>query len=369
MNDQMMHYEESQALDIWKKKELIKKNYAPDLTNDEFPMFIGMAKSLNANPWVREIFAQVYSKNDPNKRKVVIFCGRDFYRRKAQEQGDYNGHTAQSVYANDKFSFTLKDEIPTHVFDVTIDRGELMGAYGMAWRKGVDRPFFVYVKLSEVDKRESTWSTQKVTQLEKVAEARVLRMAWQGVFKGTYAEEEKPIIDNSVEIQEAKRKMKELNEGFKGREVESKKIDGQPNNDAGDKLKRRMEKIYQTDGEIDYDVIAEELIRLSTDKKGQGSVNDFADLSAQKAKATLLKLERERFQRQLDTVVPDENDQADYLRALTSYEDSPGFGSVEDFKDVDHIYIIKDKHKKTEDIDKVIYDYREKFEEQYGGEG
>jgi len=366
-DNEIKHYDEinqlqrfsENVMEIWKKEDSIRKLFAPTLTELEFKFFMGLGISMKANPFAREIWAVKYDKN----KAATIFLGRDFNRKKAQEQKDYNGHQPVAVFSEDTFEYDLRHPsgLPNHIFDVTKDRGNLKGAYCFAYRKGVDRPFFVYVPLNEVNKNQSTWNSQTVTMVEKVAEARCLRMTWQGVFKGTYSEAEEHLIKDSVEIHEAKTKMEETNkaltESFKGRIVE-KKIEGQPENEWGDKLKRRFEKVYQTDGEIDYGVIAEELKRFS-------GVSDFADLKWQTAKSSLMKFEKERFQKQLDIAIPDELDQADYLRALTSYEDNPGIGSIEDFKDVDHLYLIKGKHKNITDYDKVIYDYREKFEEQF----
>ena len=349
------------VLEIWKDKKSIWKHFGEPagLDETEFTFFMALGVALKANPFAREIWAVKYDKNKP----AQIFLGRDFYRKKAQEQKDYNGHQTMAVFEKDTFEYDLNSPtgLPTHKFDVTKSRGNLVGAYCVAYKKGITRPFFVYVSMEEASKGQSTWKSMPVTMMEKVPEARCLRMAWQGVFKGTYAEDEAPIIQHSVEIHEAKTKMEEANkaltESIKGRIVE-KKIEGQPENEWGDKLKRRFEKVYQTDGEIDYGVIAEELKRFS-------GVSDFADIKWQTAKSALMKFEKERFQKQLDIAIPDELDQADYLRALTSYEDNPGIGSVEDFKDVDHLYLIKGKHKNITDYDKVIYDYREKFEEQF----
>lgn len=359
------------VLEIWKKKPTIKKLFAPLLDEDEFDLFMGLGITMKANPFAREIWAVKYDKS----KAATIFLGRDFIRKKAQEQQDYNGHQPVAVFSEDTFEYDLRHPsgLPNHVFDVTKNRGDLMGAYCFAYRKGVDRPFFVYVNLGEVNKKQSTWTTQTVTMVEKVAEARCLKMAWQGVFKGTYSEDEAPIIQHSVEIQEAKEKMKELSEAAKPAKdrITSKKIENQPETEWGDKLKRRMEKIYQTDGEVDYGVIAEELKRLSADKKGEGAVSDFADISGPRAKATLLRLEKEKFQKQLDIAIPDEVDQKDYLRAVSSFEDVGGLSDVEDFKSVEHIYSSKGKYKEDEkkgNYDDRIYDYREALRREFEGE-
>jgi phage recombination protein Bet len=168
---------------IWQDTEKIRALFAPTLTDKEFSFFVSLGLGLGANPFTREIWAVKYDANKP----ASVFLGRDFYRKKAQEQADYDGHIAQAVYEND--SFGVVDGVPQHSFKLT-ERGKLMGAYGLARRKGITQPFFKYVELKEYDKQFSNWKTMPVTMIEKVAEAQVLRGAYQGIFAGTFDESE-----------------------------------------------------------------------------------------------------------------------------------------------------------------------------------
>jgi phage recombination protein Bet len=171
----------------WVKLEVVKKCFAPTLTDDEFKIFVGLGKSLKANPFTREIWAVKYTSS-----AASIFCGRDFYRRKAQEQKDYNGHIVNAVYESDKF--TIINGQPEHIVNSFKDRGALIGAFCAVYKKNQQVPFFVTVNLAEYNKGQSNWKSMPETMIKKVAESQALRGAYQGIFAGTFDESEEATI-------------------------------------------------------------------------------------------------------------------------------------------------------------------------------
>ena len=170
------------SLKIWESLDEVRKQFAPTLSTTEFDFFVGLGKSLNANPFTREIWAVKYGTSPAS-----IFLGRDFYRKKGQEQADYDGHYSEAVYSNDDFS--IEDGKVRHKFKLT-DRGALLAAYCIVKRKGISQPFQILVKFEEYNLNQSLWKTKPETQIKKVAEAQALRGAFQGVFAGTYDESE-----------------------------------------------------------------------------------------------------------------------------------------------------------------------------------
>lgn len=165
------------TMDLWAKVDKIRQTFAPNLSQEEFGIFVGMGKSLGANPFNREIWAVKYGNS-----AAQIFLGRDFYRRKAQEQPEYNGHQVDAIYSNDKFK--MVGGKPEHEYNL-IERGELIGAYCLVYRSD-NQPYFVTVKFSEYSTGKSLWSAKPETMIKKVAEAQALRGAFQGLFAGTY---------------------------------------------------------------------------------------------------------------------------------------------------------------------------------------
>ena len=171
------------APEVWKQIEQIRALFAPTLTDKEFMFFVKLGKSLGANPFLREIWAIKFDSKQP----AQIFLGRDFYRRKAQELPNYNGHIVDAVYENDEF--VVENGKPIHRYSLK-NRGRLIGAYCVVHRKDTGNPYFVYVNLDEYDKGFSNWKIMPETMLKKVAESQALRGAFQGVFAGTYDESE-----------------------------------------------------------------------------------------------------------------------------------------------------------------------------------
>lgn len=173
------------AVEIWDndRADKIRQLFAPNLSNDEFGLFWGLGKFLQANPFTREIWAVKYDKSKP----AQVFLGRDFYRKKAQEQSDYDGHVVDAVYENDEFR--VESGIPKHSYNLK-ERGKLFGAYCVVFKKKQGHPFMVYVELNEYHKGQSTWNEKPATMIKKVAEAQALRGAYQGLFRSTYDESE-----------------------------------------------------------------------------------------------------------------------------------------------------------------------------------
>ena len=187
-----------EVIELWQNPQEVKAIVAPKLNNTEFGFFMALSKALGANPFKREIWAIKYG-TEP----AQVFCGRDFYRRKAQEQKDYKGHVVECIRKNDEFAVkreinlsTGETKISEVIHNYGIDRGELLGAYCIVFREGKS-PTYVNVPLAEFQQRKkggeitTMWKTKAETQIKKVAESLTLRMAYQDVFGGTYDESEK----------------------------------------------------------------------------------------------------------------------------------------------------------------------------------
>jgi phage recombination protein Bet len=175
------------TMEVWSDLALVRAQFAPTLTETEFKFFVTLGQSLGANPFKREIWSVKYDRNQP----ASIFLGRDMYRRKSQEQKEYDGHVPQAIYENDEFE--VFNGIPEHSYGAN-GRGKLLGAYCMCWKKTTTHPYFVMVKIDEYNKNFANWKTMPETMIKKVAEAQCLRGAFQGVFAGTYDESEEAAI-------------------------------------------------------------------------------------------------------------------------------------------------------------------------------
>lgn len=171
-------------LTIWEAPKLpeIRKSFAKDLSDVEFGMFVQLGVATGLNPFLREIWAVKYGSN-----AAQIFVGRDGYRKGAQRHPLYEYHVCDAVYTNDLFG--AKSGEVVHEYKLG-SRGELVGAYCIVKRKYAEKPCYVFVELKEYSTGKSLWQTKPATMIKKVAEAQCLRMAFQDLFGGTYAEEE-----------------------------------------------------------------------------------------------------------------------------------------------------------------------------------
>jgi phage recombination protein Bet len=183
-------------MDLWEgdnNLKEIKAIFAPKLNENEFKAFIGMGRASGLNPFLREIWAVKYDEKAP----AQIFIGRDGYRKSMQQNPDYDYHHVHAVYSNDDFK--VENGEVTHSYGAA-NRGQLLGAYCLVFKKSSSRPIYVYVPLADYDKGQSCWKTMKDTMIKKVAEAQCSRMAFQEQFAGTLSEAEEYITINGEEF-------------------------------------------------------------------------------------------------------------------------------------------------------------------------
>jgi len=192
---------------VWKKTDVIRRVFAPDLTNDEFAFFLGMGMSLQANPFKREIWPVKYGQ-----KPVEIIVARDLYRRRAEEQPTYKGHVVEAVYKGEKFIPNPATGEVEHEIDVDLRYGgepiHPLGAYCVVHVENriptyIFCPTREYVKYTKEGNVTKFWSLTdgktlgegKVeTMIKKVAESQGLRSAFQGIFAGTYTSDEAALM-------------------------------------------------------------------------------------------------------------------------------------------------------------------------------
>lgn len=169
---------------FWEDKrnlELIKNTFGKNLNKIEYETFVEMGKASNLNPFLKEIWAIKFANNP-----AQIFLGRDGYRKFANKNNDYDGHTVTAIYSND--TFKVVDGRSSHEYSFK-DRGDLIGARAVVYRKSKSVPSMVDVYLEEYKGHpKSLWGTKPETMIKKVAEAQALRMSFPDELNGTYSE-------------------------------------------------------------------------------------------------------------------------------------------------------------------------------------
>jgi len=185
---------------IWvdRREDIIKLFIPEGASLADAAKFFEVGKACGANPFLGEI--ELLKRGN----KHFSFCKRDFYRRVAEKQQNYNGHFSLPIYSND--SFVMKGCEPEHVYGRP-NRGNLIGAYCIVRRTGIQQHIMVEVRLGDYNTEHPIWQSKPQTMICKVAEAQALRAAYPRKFRGTYdsseaweeraPERKAPVEDNS----------------------------------------------------------------------------------------------------------------------------------------------------------------------------
>lgn len=168
---------------------LIRRTVAADCSDTEFDLFISYAAALRLDPRRRQIYALVYSKNNPAKRKMSIIVGIDGFRTIADRTGAYRPDEDEPRYETDA---SAKGPLnPAGLVKAAVSAFKF--SHG-AWHRVTASAHwdeYAPVKTWDGEKTlEGKWASMPRLMLAKVAEALALRKAWPDDFSSVYAEEE-----------------------------------------------------------------------------------------------------------------------------------------------------------------------------------
>lgn len=187
-----------------KQLDLIRRTVAADCNPTEFDLYLEVARRVGLDPFRKQIYAVVYSKDKPEKRKMSIITGIDGLRAVAARNRDYRPDDAAPTFEYDAL---LKGPLnPAGVVSATVKchklspDGQWHPVAGIAfWDEfvplteewaydaaaGKRQPTGVY-ELSKT----SNWFKMPHVMIAKAAEAIALRKGWPEDISGVYGEEE-----------------------------------------------------------------------------------------------------------------------------------------------------------------------------------
>ncbi len=151
-----------------KEYQLIKSMYAKGASDDEFQLFMYIAKTNGLDPLKKEIWC-VKFKGQP----AQIYASRDGHLTVA-----HNNRTTDGEIAFDGMSSGTDGDKAD---------GSLKG-WCEVYRKDMGHLFRVEVEFDEYDTGQALWKTKPKTMIAKVAESQCLRKAFK--MRGFYAPEE-----------------------------------------------------------------------------------------------------------------------------------------------------------------------------------
>ncbi|MEJ6348809.1 phage recombination protein Bet [Holzapfeliella sp. He02] len=150
----------------------------PNVTNVEISTFIAMAKSMELNPFVNDIYLIKYGTNP-----AQFVISKDAFLKKANRNSDYDGFKAGLIVQRN-------NEIVYTEGAFTLDTDRILGAWAEVYRKSINQPTKVEISRKEFGKNQSTWKSMPGNMLRKTALVNALREAFPDNFGGVYTKEE-----------------------------------------------------------------------------------------------------------------------------------------------------------------------------------
>ena len=178
--------------DAWTPEQVntIRNTVAPKASDDELKMFLSIATTYGLDPFLREIWCV-----DMNGRNVIT-TGRDGYLKIANRNPNFDGMVSDVVHAGDRF-MKEGDNIK-HVYTVS-NRGPIVGAYALVYRKDRAHSSYFFAPFSEYNKGFNAWKQYPSAMIQKVAESMALKRAFS--ISGLVTEEEISNNDNNIQQQ------------------------------------------------------------------------------------------------------------------------------------------------------------------------
>lgn len=173
---------------------IIRRTIAADLTENEFNMFCEQAARTGLDPFRRQIFPIVFSKDKEKYRRVVIVTGIDGYRALAQRCADYRPDTDEPSYIYNK---SLESDLNPLGIERCVVRC-FKHSHGEWHTISAAAYWDEFVVLQDVwangkktgKKLADTWKRMPRLMIAKVAEAQALRRGWPETFSGLYTDDE-----------------------------------------------------------------------------------------------------------------------------------------------------------------------------------
>lgn len=190
--------------------DLIKAEICPAGIGDgEFRLFLEKCKRSGLDPLMGEAYCVPRSQKvkfpDPKGRKEqdgrpvmlehyverhVFQASEQGMQVRAHRAGDFDGVRFGAIYANDKCAIDFSEGKVVHQAMAGQPRGQLIGAWAIARRKGRDFHPVAHVLFSEYRQKGAMWDGKPETMIGKCARSLALRLAYPYEFAGVFTAEE-----------------------------------------------------------------------------------------------------------------------------------------------------------------------------------
>lgn len=180
----------------------------PDCNHDEFDTFMHVAASLGLDPLKKQIYAFVFNKDKPDKRRMSIIVGIDGFRSVAKRSGEYRPDDKPPRFTIDPeavdadrnplglisaevtaFQFSHGSWFPVTAIAFWDEFAPIVE--GGTWEEGTTgKRYFKGNGKYRLDPAKDNWRKMPRVMLAKCAEAQAIRRAWPEELSAVYADEE-----------------------------------------------------------------------------------------------------------------------------------------------------------------------------------
>jgi len=180
----------------------------PDCNQTEFDQFLHVSAQLGLDPLRKQIYAFVFSKDKPDRRRMSIVVGIDGFRAVAKRSGEYRPDTRAPRFTYDP---ALVDEAKNPLGLISAEVSVYQHSHGQwhevaavaywdefapiveggKWVNGEDgRRSFRKDGTMQLDPNKDNWRKMARLMLAKCAEAQAIRRAWPEDLSAIYSDEE-----------------------------------------------------------------------------------------------------------------------------------------------------------------------------------
>ena len=182
--------------------DLVRRTIAKDCSREEFDLFIETAHRHGLDPFRKQIMPLVFSKDRPDKRRMVIVIGIDGQRMIAQRCGNYRPASQPPSFVENRRRKSETNPLGLVVARVTLHQQDTKGDWfpvaGEAYwdefapvrDEWAENPATGAWKKTGRLILDGYWLRMSRHLLAKCATMQALRAGWPDQFGGLYAEEE-----------------------------------------------------------------------------------------------------------------------------------------------------------------------------------
>lgn len=182
---------------------LVRQTLAKDCTDSEFDLFMTYCKHAGLDPFRRQAYALVFSKENSKKRQMSIITGIDGYRAMAARNGDYRpDNRAPRITYDENLKDALTNPLGIESCEVSCFKkagGEWHEIVGVAYWDEFAPVGEEWAYDPQENRRKPTgkytlqkdnWKRMARVMIAKCAEAQALRRGWPEDVSGSYIQEE-----------------------------------------------------------------------------------------------------------------------------------------------------------------------------------